>query len=62
MQTQTKLIKTIGGQECEIYAVSHSSNKKVRCMPFTLRMALLPLILTDFYAQQAVWTKRGKTI
>ena len=29
MQTQTKLIKTIGGQECEIYAVSHHRRLKV---------------------------------
>ena len=29
MQTQTKLIKTISGQECEIYAVSHHRRLKV---------------------------------
>ena len=29
MQTQTKLIKTIGGQECEIYAASHHRRLKV---------------------------------
>ena len=29
MQTQTKLIKTIGGQEREIYAVSHHRRLKV---------------------------------
>lgn len=29
MQTQTKLIKTIDGRECEIYAVSHHRRLKV---------------------------------
>lgn len=29
MQTQTKLIKTIGRRECEIYAVSHHRRLKV---------------------------------